>query len=463
MDVASTQVEHPAPLALGDLASLEDRPRVLGLRRPGRRVDVLLRDLLHLPVERGRHPVAAGIDLRAVVRRVGAQDLGEGFPHLPHEVGSPPGRGDLRLDDRRLALGGLVLGGRVPVTGQRAARLHEIEDVVAADDDLARGRDPQLHLRAFDGVGRGRFGSGRRVRAGGRVGARNGFVEAELLGVPEQVELGRRLGDGGEDGVLGEGQLLQRLAEVALGRGLHAVAVVAVEVVVEVRRDDLALAVLAGIRLRQADRLDDLLDLPLVGRKLEGLGRQQPVADQLLGDGGRPARSAGNGVEAGADDADRVESRVDPEVLVLDRRRRIEHLVRELVERDDLAAERSEASQLHLAGPVVDDRLLLEVDVREGGLGVREPLRVVVVRGDREQGSSSCREQAEEQQDDGDGDEDAASPTSAAPLGTATVGASVTLPPRESRLHLSPQDSIGVVNERSSPSSRFETTSSAAL
>ena len=41
------------------------------------------------------------------------------------------------------------------------------------------------------------------------------------------------------------------------------------------------------------------------------------------------------------------------------------------VEGDDLALEVAEARQLDLAGPVVDDRLLLEVDVRQRGHRVR--------------------------------------------------------------------------------------------
>ena len=103
--------------------------------------------------------------------------------------------------------------------------------------------------------------------------------------------LRRRLRDRGEDGVLGEGQLVERLAEVALGRGLHAVALVAVEVLVEVGGDDRLLARLARERLGQPDRLDDLARLALVGRALERRGRQQPGPDELLGDGRGAARA----------------------------------------------------------------------------------------------------------------------------------------------------------------------------
>ena len=68
--------------------------------------------------------------------------------------------------------------------------------------------------------------------------------------------------------------------------------------------------------------------------------------------------------------ADRVEAGVLPEGLVLDRGRRVEQDLGDLVEGDDLALGVAEAGQLDLAGPVVDDRLL--------GQGVVGQLRRVV-------------------------------------------------------------------------------------
>ena len=56
-------------------------------------------------------------------------------------------------------------------------------------------------------------------------------------------------------------------------------------------------------------------------------------------------------------DGDRVEAGVLPEGLVLDRGRRVEEDLRDLVEGDDLALGVAEAGELDLAGPVVDDRL----------------------------------------------------------------------------------------------------------
>ena len=84
------------------------------------------------------------------------------------------------------ALGRVVLGGGVFRPRDRAARLHQLEDPVAALDDGAVGRDEQLALLAVLGI------------LGDRV------VEADLLGVLDQVERGGRLRDAGEDRVLGE-------------------------------------------------------------------------------------------------------------------------------------------------------------------------------------------------------------------------------------------------------------------
>ena len=145
------------------------------------------------------------------------------------------------------------------------------------------------------------------------------------------------------------------------------------------------LPVSPGERLGQPDRLDDLAGLALIGRALERLGREELGADELLGDRRSAARLAGERVETGRHDADRVEARVGPEVLVLDRGRGVEHLAGQLVERDQLALEVAEARQLDLAGPVVDDRLLLELDVGELLDGVGQAGRVVVVGADGHQ------------------------------------------------------------------------------
>ena len=61
------------------------------------------------------------------------------------------------------------------------------------------------------------------------------------------------------------------------------------------------LAFLAREGLGQADRLDDLADLALVGGALEGLGREQPRADELLGDRRGAARPAARPCRAPAE------------------------------------------------------------------------------------------------------------------------------------------------------------------
>ena len=54
---------------------------------------------------------------------------------------------------------------------------------------------------------------------------------------------------------------------------------------------------------------------------------------------------------------------------------------RDVVERHDLAPVVAEAGELDLARPVVDGRLLVEAEVVEGLLGVREIAREVRVGG----------------------------------------------------------------------------------
>ena len=71
-------------------------------------------------------------------------------------------------------------------------------------------------------------------------------------------------------------------AEVALGGGGDAVALVPVEVQVEVVGDDRLLAFLTGELLRELDRLDDLLDLAV---DRAGGRRQKALFDELLSDG----------------------------------------------------------------------------------------------------------------------------------------------------------------------------------
>ena len=80
---------------------------------------------------------------------------------------------------------------------------------------------------------------------------------------------------------------------------------------------------------------------------------QQAGADELLGDRRAAAGMALERVERRRDEAGEIEARVRPEVLVLDRGRRVDELGRQLVVGHELALELTEPRELHLAGPVV--------------------------------------------------------------------------------------------------------------
>jgi hypothetical protein len=238
---------------------------------------------------------------------------------------------------------------------------------------------------------------------------------------------------------------------------LHAVALVPVEVLVEVGGDDLLLARLAREGLCQADRLDDLASLALIEGALERRGREEPGPDELLRDRRSPARPSGDGVEAGRHDADRIEPRVDPEVLVLDRGRRVEDLAWQLIERDEFALEVTEPGQLDLPGPVVQDRLLFEVDIRQRCDRVGQAGGILVVRahGDERPGpGEQAGGQDEHHEDD---EEDLAEGRSGASLRSDPERPSTALAPREGGLHLCSHDSIGGVNQRSAASQMVET------
>ena len=109
------------------------------------------------------------------------------------------------------------------------------------------------------------------------------------------------------------------LAEVPERRGLHAVALVAVEVLVEVGRHDRLLAGLARERLGQPDRLDDLADLSVVDGAGESVGAQEPRANELLRDRRGAAHTPGVLFVLGPrrGDLGKIDPRVTPEPGVL--------------------------------------------------------------------------------------------------------------------------------------------------
>ncbi len=274
-------------------------------------------------------------------------------------------------------------------------------------------------------------------------------VRARLLDrVPDQVEGRGGLRDGGEDRRLGQGELLQvGDAPVAARRRGHPVAVVPVEVVVQVGRDDLLLALHARVGLGEADRLDDLPDLALVGGR-EGRRRQEPVAHELLGDRRRAAGVAAQRVEPGGDDAGRIEARVVPERLVLHGRGGVDDRRRELGERDHVTPLAGEGGQLDLAGPIEDARLLVELDVAQDVLRSGEPLAVVAERGDRPDEPDDARHEEGGEEEDGERDRD---PCDVRITGGATAGAvpAATLPSGKAGLHGASHDSIGGMSSRS--------------
>ena len=117
--------------------------------------------------------------------------------------------------------------------------------------------------------------------------------------------------------------------------------------------------------------------------------------------------------------------------------RRIEHLARDVAERDDLAAERAEPGELDLARPVVDDRGLLEVELVEDLLGIGQAGGVLVVHAHGKDDANEPGEERQGDEDDGDRDEDAADRfRSTRSLGAPVDRSAMPLAPREACLHL---------------------------
>ena len=323
----------------------------------------------------------------------------------PDEVRRDPVGRLLRRQDDLLVLGRPEVGGIELAGRQRIAVAlgHQVEDLVPALDDL------------------GVFGHDEGGLAGAGLVLGEGYV-ALLDRVQDEVVVRRRLRQPGEDRRLGDRQVVELLAEVRLGGGLDPVALVAVVVLVEVGGDDLPLALDAGVGLGQADRLDDLLELPLdlAVRVLDEILIEQALADELLGDRrGTPAPAA-DAVDAGGDDRQRIEARVLPERLVLDRGLGVDDDRRDVLERDDLPARLAEPGELGLARPVVDDRLFLErelVEVARLGKARRQA-------GERRHGRDRDQERdACEQEPDDEGDVAAGGRACPLPVGDAACGA----------------------------------------
>ena len=92
-------------------------------------------------------------------------------------------------------------------------------------------------------------------------------------------------------------------------------------------------------------------------RVLDQVRVEQALTDQLLSDRRSAAVVAADRVERGRDDADRVDARVRPEGLVLDRGRGVDQDRRDLLVGDRLAVlAAAESGELDRARAVVDDR-----------------------------------------------------------------------------------------------------------
>ena len=197
--------------------------------------------------------VPASVDLVALVdARVRAEDPAELLSDLEDELRREPVCAGLRREDDRRVLGVLVVLDGVLSARQRAPRLHQIEDVVPA----------LIRSRSCRGPRGGRRRPGNRSRR-----ARSWCIPH---GVSDEVE---RVGDWGIAARIAASarvRSLRSLPKYAPGGSLHAVALVAVEVLVQVGGDDLLLADLTGIRLGEPDRLDDLADLALLAAAFEG-------------------------------------------------------------------------------------------------------------------------------------------------------------------------------------------------
>ena len=177
----------------------------------------------------------------------------------------------------------------------------------------------------------------------------------ELLGVRGGVVLRRVLRDGGERRALGQGQILDMLAEILNGAGLHTVDDAGQRDRVQVRLKDGLLAVLVV----QTQRTEDLAHLTHV--VLLAIAGQ--VLDELLLQRGRtavraPDAVAGESVQRRADGALEVDAGLGAEVLVLDGDDRVLQILRhggELAPDTVLVA--GERGVL-VAVDVVDDRRL---------------------------------------------------------------------------------------------------------
>ncbi len=257
--------------------------------------------------------------------------------------------------------------------------------IAAAVDLFLAEQGDGATARFFDEeVGVGVFGAARRRTGVQRAGkgrlqlfVRQPLVVSHLaqhpipptdrgLGIAFGVIVGRPLGQGRQEGRLVRRQLIQRLAEIVVGRRGHAIGAIAQVDLVQIQLEDL---LLAQRRFKTAGE-DGFLELAVQ----TGLAGQQDVLGHLLGDG-RAAFQATTGqhvedvLEHGPADAGHVDAAVAEEVLVLGRQEGVNDRLRHLVVGDvDTALVRELADQSAVLG--IDARRRRRTIVRQLG-GVR--------------------------------------------------------------------------------------------
>ena len=190
---------------------------------------------------------------------------------------------------------------------------------VAAVDDVGRMQPRRQHLAlgheaALHHVGQHLVGAGARRR------------QVDVRGV-----FGRRLEQAGEHGRLGEGQILDVLAEIEIRRRRDAERAAAHIGAVEIELQDLLLRQVRFEPQRQERFLDLALDGALVG--------QEQVLGELLGDG-RAAldhRIGPDVLRHGAEQAEEIDAEMVEEAAVLGGQHRLDDMVRHLVDRHGIA------------------------------------------------------------------------------------------------------------------------------
>ena len=145
--------------------------------------------------------------------------------------------------------------------------------------------------------------------------------------IAARIVIAGPLGQGREEGDFGDGELVQRLAEIIRRRRGHAVGFLAEENLVQIKLEDLIL----GKRIVDAHGENHLADL---AREFQ-LARKQEIARHLLRDGRsalRPFIGIADVVEPGADDAENVDTRMAVEILVFRRQESLLHLIGNLLD-----------------------------------------------------------------------------------------------------------------------------------